>query len=307
MTNRTPRNAERGQMLVIFALALIGVIGTVGLVIDGGSTFVQKRDEQNVADAAAMAAGYAYLAGTDVDAAAQTVATANGYTNGTAGTTITVTQGFSTITVTVTKPHSNYFSGLLGFASWDVSATATVSAGTPNAAFGAMPLIFNEDAFNTPANKNPNAPVSFSEPPVGTQDVPQDGVTFNWTVFCTANGNPCNGDSATVADLIDGEGTETTVSLNDLIGPLNAGAHTTLFDALADPNYVGYDWPVAIVNDSGAMVGWSMFHLSGSVGGSTKQISGYFQPLLNAPPLYVSPTGGTPSATYGAFVVKLID
>lgn len=305
MTTSPNRPQERGQLLVIFAMALVAIIGMVGLVIDGGSTFVQRRDEQNVADAAAMAAGYAHLLGSDATAAAQDVAAANGYPDGVDGTTVSVSIGSAEIRVTVTRPHRNYFAGLLGFTSWDVSTTAAVQSGIPNGAFGAMPLIFNEDAFDDPANKKPNNPASFAEPPVGTEDVPQDDATFNWTVYCTANGNPCNGDSNTVEDMIDGWGSETTIWLDDLIGPLNAGAHTTLFDALA--NRVGVSWPVAIVDDDGGMVGWAMFHITGSVGGSTKQISGYFEDQINAPPLFISPTGGTPGAVYGAYVVKLID
>ena len=66
------RVSERGQMLVIFALAMVALIGMVGLIIDGGDTALQRRDQQNVADAAAMAAGYAYVNGLDETAAAQT-------------------------------------------------------------------------------------------------------------------------------------------------------------------------------------------------------------------------------------------
>lgn len=298
------REPQRGQMLVIFALALIALVGMVGLIIDGGDSFLQRREEQNVADAAAMAAGYASVNSLDPTSAAQAVATANGYTNGVNGAVVTVNVG-STITVNVTKPHRNYFSGVLGFGSWNVSATATVQAGTPNAAQGAMPIIFNQKAFNKAANKNPNTPVPFDEPGSGNQDVPQTDSTFNWTVFCTANGNACNGNSNTVADLINGNGSSTTIYLDDLIGPLNAGAHTTLFSALADA--VGTEFPVAIVDDSGAMVGWSIFHLTGSVGGSTKQISGWFEDQVNAPPLSIVQGGGNASGTFGAYSVKLIN
>jgi hypothetical protein len=219
----TDRTRERGQLLVIFAIALVAVVGTVGLVIDGGSTFVQRRAEQNVADAAAMAAGYAYLLGTDITVAAHTVAAANGYTDGVDNTTVTVTQSADDITVTVTRPHQNYFAGVLGFASWDVTTTATVRAGIPNGAYGAMPLLFNIDAFNDPGNRKPNTG-AFDEPGTGTEDVPQGTSQFNWTVFCTASGNPCNGNSSDVSDIIAGEGTDTTIYLNDDIGPLNAGA-----------------------------------------------------------------------------------
>src|SRR6185295_128615 len=88
---------ERGQILVVFALALIAIIAMTGLVLDGGSTFVQRRDQQNVADAAAMAAAYAYSMTDDTGAAstaAQDTAASNGYTNGTGGVSVTVTNAF---------------------------------------------------------------------------------------------------------------------------------------------------------------------------------------------------------------------
>lgn len=303
--DRMNRNGERGQLLVIFALALVAIVGIVGLVIDGGSAFVQKRDQQNVVDLAAMAAGYADLAGSDPATAARTIAAANGYTHGAGGTSVQVTVDDDGVTVAITRPHRNYFAGILGFASWDVSATATSRSGIPNGAFGAMPLIFNEDAFYNDANRNPASPASFGEPGTGTEDIPLGADHFNWTVYCTANGNPCNGNSSTVEEIIAGIGTSTTVYLSDLIGPLNAGAHTTLFDNLA--GRVGDAYPVGIVSDDGALVGWAWFHITGSVGGSTKAVLGWFDDEINAPPMMISPTGGDAQTSFGTWVVQLVD
>lgn len=303
--DRDRRSSERGQLLVVFALALIAIIGAVGLIIDGGSAFVQRRDQQTVADLAAMAAGYAQLAGQDEAGAARAVTAANGFTHGEEDVEITVTVGAAGITVVVSKPHQNYFAGALGFASWDVSAEATVQAGIPNGTFGAMPLIFNEDAFDRASNRDSNHPAWFGEPAVGTEDVPLGDHTFNWTVYCTANGNPCNGNSSTVETMILGGGASTTIYLNDQIGPLNAGSHTTLFDTLAGA--VGRAYPVGIVNDGGGLIGWAWFHITGSVGGSTKQIGGWFDPRINPAPMRISPTGGSPGGVFGAYVVQLID
>ena len=51
---------DGGQVLVVFALALTAIVAMTGLVLDGGSAFVQRRNMQNVADNAAMSAAYAY-------------------------------------------------------------------------------------------------------------------------------------------------------------------------------------------------------------------------------------------------------
>ena len=51
-----------------------------------------------------------------------------------------------------------------------------------------MPLLFNEAAF--PHGVGSTREMFFNEPGTGTEDVPQDETTFNWTVYCTANGNP---------------------------------------------------------------------------------------------------------------------
>jgi Flp pilus assembly protein TadG len=298
------RESERGQLLVIFALALTGLIGMVGLIIDGGDTALQRRDQQNVADAAAMAAGYALVNGMDVTAAAQSVAAANGYVHGVDDTTVTVNNGTDSITVDVSRPHKNYFSGLLGFASWPVSATASVVAGVPNVATGLMPVIFNQDAYNDPLNRDPNAPGVFGEPPSGTEDVPQDDSSFNWTVFCVNSSESCNADSSTVEDWIDQEGTSAEVTADWVIAPLNAGAHTTLYDAMA--MVVGSAYPVAIVDDDGTLLGWAYFHVTGSVGGSSKELSGWFEEGFDIPELGIIHGVGA-AGLFGGYTVELID
>src|SRR5882757_329136 len=55
------RSDARGQIIVVFALALVTIIGMVGLVIDGGGAFAQRRTEQKVADLAAIAGANAYM------------------------------------------------------------------------------------------------------------------------------------------------------------------------------------------------------------------------------------------------------
>jgi Flp pilus assembly protein TadG len=322
MAHSAPHDdGERGQILVIFTLAVVVIIGMVGLVLDGGSAFAQRRDVQSVADLAAVAGATAYLntPGTPAakagaaQAAARNVATANGYTAGTDGTSVDVDvvgySIFANVSVGVTSEHRNNFSGLVGMPKWDVSVKATAtSSGRPNGAIGAMPLLFNAEAFPGAVcdeSAGPCVPEVYQLPGTGTEDVPQDGTQFNWTIFCTANGNPCNGDSDGVRDLINGNGSQTTVFLEDDIGPLNAGAHVTLFTRMSA--HAGETFPVPIVNDDGDMMGWAYFKLLGVEGASEKVLRGYFVSPVNGVEMVVSPTGGTSQIETGAYLVKLID
>ena len=83
-----PPGAERGQILVIFTGGLVTLLLVVGLVIDGGVAFLDRRQGQNESDLAAMA-GTKVVAdhytkggrtGAEVFAAIDATATANGCT-----------------------------------------------------------------------------------------------------------------------------------------------------------------------------------------------------------------------------------
>jgi Flp pilus assembly protein TadG len=311
---------DRGQILVIFVISVVAICAMVGLVLDGGSAFAQRRNEQNVADLAAMAGATAYLNTTGdttakraaAEAAARTIATGNGYTHGTDNVVVDVATSANafagTVTVNITKPHRNTFAGIVGMTTWPVSVTATALASdSPNGANGAMPLIFNEEAFPgaicDESGPTPCTSEVYQLPGTGNEDVPQDATQFNWTIFCTANGNACNANSNGVKDLIDGFGSTTTVWLEDDIGPLNAGSHTTLFSAL--DQHTGKVFPVPVVDDDGEMQGWAYFKLISTEGGSEKVIRGYFVSPVNAEQLVVNPSGQQAGLETGVYTIRL--
>jgi hypothetical protein len=63
------RNHESGQVLVLVALSMLGLIATLGLVLDGGNIYLQRRRMQNAADAGSLAgARILALGGTTADA-----------------------------------------------------------------------------------------------------------------------------------------------------------------------------------------------------------------------------------------------
>src|SRR3954466_11952766 len=153
---QTDQATERGQALVVFVLALTGRIPAVGLVLDGGDAFAQRRSEQNAADLAALAGANNYLVNGDEAAAttsAQAYAANNGYTNGVGGVTVSVSYDYTAgakVTVTVQASHRNNFLGLIGQGSWSISASATAVSGLPDTAYGAAPMIFTIDSFLAP-------------------------------------------------------------------------------------------------------------------------------------------------------------
>lgn len=116
---------ERGQALIVVVLAIIGIAGMVGLVVDGGNVFLDRRNAQNAADSAALSAALTRIrGGNSLSGAAMSAASQNGYDNN--GTTNTVevfhppiegpNEGdVEYIQVIITSHVRTYFAGIFGF------------------------------------------------------------------------------------------------------------------------------------------------------------------------------------------------
>jgi len=310
--------ANDGQIIVIFALGLVAMIAMVGLVLDGGSTFAQRRLEQNAADLAAMAAANDFLVTGDKVASTATalgVAADNGYAHDpAAGVNVTVAFENDDINVRVdiSAPHHNNFTGVVGMSTWDVSTTATVLVGIPDTGNGA-PFIFNKDVFTDPGGvplpqySDPNHPFVFGD---GNGDVPNDPDDIAWTCYGTCG----NVDSATVRSMVDGTSPVTTtldpsVDFTEYIGQANNGNHATLFGDV-DQLLSGMEVAVPIVDDNGLFQGWAMFHVTSAQQGA-KTLTGYFvSPFNGGPngePLHITGcTGSCPKPRYlGVYVLRL--
>ena len=149
-TRRGRRRDTRGQIIVLMALAMTALILAVGLVVDSGYAWAQRRAAQNAADLASLAGtrvvalfrsgatvdGTAVLASMNqVNAANAVPAVApgdafyvdsNGASLGTQVTTGGVipaaARGIQTSTVRTWRP---FFLGVMGVSSWSASAQAT--------------------------------------------------------------------------------------------------------------------------------------------------------------------------------------
>ena len=64
------KNAQKGQALVMIALAIVGLVGITGLAIDGGNIFSERRRAQNAADTAALGAALAKVNANNIVSAA---------------------------------------------------------------------------------------------------------------------------------------------------------------------------------------------------------------------------------------------
>lgn len=78
--NRFSRS-ERGQAIVLIAFAILGLFAIVGLAVDGGMVYADRRQAQNAADSAALASALAHIRGGNYRAAALQQAAENGYAN----------------------------------------------------------------------------------------------------------------------------------------------------------------------------------------------------------------------------------
>jgi Flp pilus assembly protein TadG len=314
MARRT-RRGQHGQVLVLVALGLVAMIAMVGLILDGGSSFGQRRTQQRGADLSALAGANDLLLNNDptsAEAMAFNVAMQNGYDP--ALVAVTVTQFHPVggkVKVDITAPHQNSFTSIVGMNSWDVSVTATAVAGIQSGASGAGPIMFSVDDFSDNGEPKPEyteagCPAAPVTPPENgcsfatvNGDAPAGGNDIAWSNYGLGNVN-----TNEVKDIISGELViEKTVAPNEYIGQYNNGWHADVFHAVN--NYlVGQDILVPIVTEQvpgipdgplscgagggapaggGCFQGWAVFHVVAAVGGSDKHIYGYFKSNMFAP------------------------
>jgi putative Flp pilus-assembly TadE/G-like protein len=154
-TTSLRREGERGQVLVLFAGGLLALLVIAALAFDVGMMLVERRDEQDAADAAALA-GARYVL-TD-QAAAQTaafdIAAMNGYSNSDPNEVVNVyipplhgryvgLPGFIEVQIQSTRP--SIFGGVIGRANWPIGAMG-VATNSQNLTFPFSMLALNPTA-----------------------------------------------------------------------------------------------------------------------------------------------------------------
>lgn len=123
-----PKNARgkpRGQAIILIVLAMVGIMGVVGLVVDGGNAYLDRRNAQNAADSAALAGAVVRVrnAGEDWVGAVMASAAENGYNNDGVTNTIEVysppksgpyADNVEYLQIIITTHVKTYFANIIG-------------------------------------------------------------------------------------------------------------------------------------------------------------------------------------------------
>lgn len=137
MSSTTKRPREDGQILVLFAGGLVALLLIAALAFDVGMVLVERRDQQNAADAAALAgARYVLTSPSDARSAARRLAADNGFDDADPNQVVNVyipavhgrykgLPGFIEVQIESTRP--SIFANVIGKANWPVGAFAVAS------------------------------------------------------------------------------------------------------------------------------------------------------------------------------------
>jgi hypothetical protein len=148
LSSTTDRRGEQGQVIVLFAGAIVTLLILAALAFDVGSMLLERRDQQNAADASALAGARYVLSSANFHsncggasgnlavAAACDMAAANGHDDSRADEDVLVDippvdgefrglRGF--VEVRIRSRHGSVFGGVIGRSTWPVSTTAVAA------------------------------------------------------------------------------------------------------------------------------------------------------------------------------------
>ena len=232
---------ERGQAIVLIALAIVGLVGFTALAIDGGNAFSDRRHAQNAADTAVLSAALTKIRGNNWQNAGLTLASSNGYDNSDSNHSVTIHtcdtapcpapyDGSDTsinpeeyIQVTIISDVATYFAPVVGIEKVTNRVTAIARAKPADEMFFGNAMI----------SVCPSGRATFE-----TNGGPGTAVTGGG-IFVNSNADPC------AFEVNGGSGTFTVPSIT-VVGeacPANAGGVTATEDVapLPPPDYSWLD------------------------------------------------------------------
>jgi len=217
------RAAQRGQVVVLFAGGLVTLLVIAALAFDVGMMLLERRDQQNAADAAALAgARFVLTSESDARTAASRIAQINGFDDVVADEVVNIfipaihgryagLPGFIEVQIEATRP--SIFGGIIGRAVWPVGAYAVATnrqdltfpfamlALDPTAckaiqvSGGGVVEAYSSIQSNSNGADCDGDPISFSRTGGST-------ITVGTNVFCRAVGEIQNQGSGSMGDCI---------------------------------------------------------------------------------------------------------
>lgn len=213
------RISEKGQTIVLVVVSVMIMVVMAALVVDGGNLYLNRRQAQTAADAAALAAAYEYCINNgsvaDADLVAEEYALSqNGGSNlvdldGDASNSIEILLDAPNkeVSVAVEITHPTFFAKILGRAISTVRADASANCLIPGGVEGNI------------------APIAWTcRPPVGGTVGPDCGINMiPYDVWQELATNPVYGFNYST-DILDlGDGVTPISYMTDLSGALNEG------------------------------------------------------------------------------------
>lgn len=139
---KNKNNFEKGQIIVIFVVALVAMLVIGALLLDGGMTYMNRRAAQTAADAGALAGAheYCYYGATNVESVAVQYAEVENYSSNAIATLDAAT---TSVTVDVIITRASFLAQLFGRPQTTVQASATAGCFHPGSAEHLIPVAWS--------------------------------------------------------------------------------------------------------------------------------------------------------------------
>jgi Flp pilus assembly protein TadG len=305
---------ERGQALVLTAVAMVMVCGMAALVLDVGNWFRDKRRLQGTADAAALA-GAQQLPDDASAAKSQALSYANQNGGDVAGANIVITsvyQANDTIAVKAQRNDPGIFSRVIGATSANITASAKARVGPPAQALAVAPMVVF-CGHSLIQNCNNNHTPQFNVPT--TMDYDPMGAPGAFGMLNLDGENGTVGSSNEAAWI--SKGFDKYLGLGDYKSDPGAKFSSTNIQSALDGR-IGTVllFPVfKTLTGTGQqaeynIIGWIGFHLTSyEVHGNGATLHGYFTQYIAQGILAQSSpgSGGVPSSFFGVKAIQLIE
>ncbi len=185
---------EESQSIVTLALMSLFILAILAVVVETSAVYIQRRNLQNAADAAALAGAQELngLAAGEAPAIAAAEAYADDNVSDLLGVTAVVSEGYTQVQVQVQKKAATAFAGWLSFGEPTVSAKATARIASFNVIRCVVPIGVQASIYYTATSDYPDDPVA-DPPPLVELKQQNNQSTSNSGLVDLVTGNEADG------------------------------------------------------------------------------------------------------------------